>query len=82
MRLIDADALMEYCLNQKSKTIDCNEIARFPTAQPQTGEWIEFGLKGQYYCSNCKHEIMTNVLIDQRPAWKFCPNCGTRMVTE
>ena len=30
-RLIDADALMEYVQNQKSKTIDCNDIARFPT---------------------------------------------------
>lgn len=32
MRLIDADALMDYCQNQKSKTISCNDIARFPTA--------------------------------------------------
>lgn len=32
MRLIDADALMVYCRNQKSKTIECNDIARFPTA--------------------------------------------------
>lgn len=30
-RLIDADALMEYCQNDKTKTIDCNDIARFPT---------------------------------------------------
>ena len=30
MKLIDADKLMEYCLNQKTKTIDCNDIARFP----------------------------------------------------
>ena len=32
MRLIDADALMEYVLNLKGKTISCNDIARFPTA--------------------------------------------------
>lgn len=32
MRLIDADALMEYCNNLKGKTIDANDIARFPTA--------------------------------------------------
>lgn len=32
MRLIDANALMEYCNNLKSKTIDANDIARFPTA--------------------------------------------------
>ena len=30
-RLIDADSLMVYCSNQKSRTIDCNDIARFPT---------------------------------------------------
>lgn len=31
MRLIDADALMKYCNNLKGKTIDANDIARFPT---------------------------------------------------
>lgn len=31
MRLIDADALMEYCNNLTGKTIDANDIARFPT---------------------------------------------------
>ena len=31
-RLIDANALMEYTQNLKSRTIDCNDIARFPTA--------------------------------------------------
>jgi hypothetical protein len=30
-RLIDADALMEYCRNNINKTVDCNDIARFPT---------------------------------------------------
>lgn len=34
MRLIDADALMDYCDNQKSKTISNNDIARFPTIEP------------------------------------------------
>ncbi len=32
MRLIDADALINYCNNLKDKTIDANDIARFPTA--------------------------------------------------
>lgn len=31
-RLIDANALMEYCNNLKNKTIDANDIARFPAA--------------------------------------------------
>lgn len=29
-RLIDANKLMAYCQNQKSRTVDCNDIARFP----------------------------------------------------
>lgn len=31
-RYIEVNALMEYCSNQKSKTISNNDIARFPTA--------------------------------------------------
>ena len=37
MRLIDADALMDYCNNLKDKTIDANDIVRFPTV----GGWIK-----------------------------------------
>lgn len=29
---IKLDAIMEYCQNQKDKTINCNDLARFPTA--------------------------------------------------
>lgn len=32
--LIDASMLMQYCQNQQSKTIDCNDIARFPIVVP------------------------------------------------
>ena len=31
--LISRSALMEYCSNQKSKSIDNNDIARFPSAE-------------------------------------------------
>ena len=37
--LISRSALMEYCSNQKSKTIDNNDIARFPSAEAVQG-WI------------------------------------------
>ena len=30
-RLIDADALMQLAQNCVTKTVDCNDIARFPT---------------------------------------------------
>ena len=50
-----------------------------PSAQPERkkGEWLDGGMKGVYYCSECKHKIMTNVYVDQRPLWKYCPNCGS-----
>lgn len=38
IRLIDANALMEYCSNQKTKTISNNDIARFPTADAVSRE--------------------------------------------
>ena len=43
MRLIDADVLMDYTYNQKSRTIDCNDIARFPTAYDVNKVFEEFG---------------------------------------
>lgn len=33
MRAIDADALCEYANNQRDKTIDANDIMRFPTVR-------------------------------------------------
>lgn len=38
-RLIDANALMEYCSNQKTKTINNNDIARFPTIIADRPMW-------------------------------------------
>lgn len=37
--LISRDALCEYCLNTKDRTIDANEIMRFPSAEPEL-KWI------------------------------------------
>ena len=36
--LIDASMLMQYCQNQRSKTVDCNDIARFPIVIPADKE--------------------------------------------
>lgn len=44
-RYIEVNALMEYCSNQKSKTISNNDIARFPTA-----DVVEV-----VYCKDCKY---------------------------
>ena len=38
-RLINANALMDYCQNQMDRKIDCNDIAKFPTYP--TNEWFD-----------------------------------------
>lgn len=58
--LIDANALMEYCLNQKEKTIDCNDIARFPTVltlpeNATNGDMIKAMFPN---CEVCTHEFV------------------------
>lgn len=86
-RLIDADALMEYCSNQKSKTISNNDIARFPTVQivdRPHGKWIEEYADANgdkwYKCSHCGERF---VLIEKGEAstepYHFCPNCEADM---
>lgn len=76
--LISRSALMEYCSNQKSKSIDNNDIARFPSVEAVQGEWghmIADGSDGshwyEYECSHCGEVVL-------RP-YNFCPNCGTMM---
>lgn len=86
-KLIDADALMEYCSNQKTKTIDNNDIARFPTVQIADrphGVWIEEYTDANgdkwYRCSHCGERF---VLIEKGEAstepYHFCPNCEADM---
>lgn len=81
-RLIDANALMEYCSNQKTKTISNNDIARFPTVSPDRpqGEWIlECDSEGEgdnlYRCSECGCEYGCQEY--DKP--NFCLDCGVRM---
>ena len=57
--LISRQALCEYALNQKDKSITPNEIMRFPSAEPQ---WIPVSEKLPKYSDSvlvsvCDHEI-------------------------
>lgn len=87
-RLIDGEKLIEYCNNQKVKTIDANDIARFPTidaAPVKHGKWIENeGFDGDCYytCSVCHCDWTT---IDGTPTennMRYCPECGAKMDLE
>ena len=80
--LISRKALCEFCLNTKDRTVDANDIMRFPSAEPERkkGEWIydtervaDSGWTlNQYHCSECgEQEIGAKR--------NFCPNCGADM---
>lgn len=77
--LISRQALCEYALNQKDKSVTPNDIMRFPSAQPQQkkGHWI--GIDGYPYesweCDQC------GCVYEKIPSWtpNFCPSCGADM---
>ena len=81
VRPIDANALMELARNHVGRTVDCNDIARFPIldyAPVRHGEWeevIEKSIFGKRFlrCSNCKSE--QGLMI----RFNYCPNCGVDM---
>lgn len=65
-RYIDADKLMEFANNTKDKTIDANDIARFPTADVE-----EVGK-----CKDCKynHECLRNIIRSSKDGGViYCP---------
>lgn len=77
-RYIDVDKMIEFANNTKDKTIDANDIARFPAADVREsvrGKWIfPFGDRKYKECSVCGkqfYSIPSNT--------KFCPNCGAQM---
>ena len=95
MRLIDADAAIEaFGLSEKTRkyggdhsgydTMMLYEIQdvldNLPTFQPPTGRWEKRGTLIR--CSKCKRSAWSLVFEDLVRSFKFCPNCGARMVTE
>lgn len=86
--LISRQALCEYALNQKDKTITPNEIMRFPFADRPTGKWEEVGIFETIdgvtihvlQCKKCGALHRTRQYKDGKYAnAKFCPNCGAKM---
>lgn len=80
--LISRKALCEYCLSTKDRTIDANDIMRFPSVEPERkkGEWIYDGKKGRFpacKCSICGHYENADWAILQ--GVNFCPHCGADM---
>lgn len=73
-RYIDAEKLCELAKNHINKSIDCNDIMRFPLADVQEvrhAQWWDATPTRFYACSYCGgagHGI-----------YKFCPWCGAKM---
>lgn len=89
-RLIDADKLCEYARNQVSRSVDANDIMRFPTvdAEPvRHGHWIEHSSWYIVYsceCSECG-QVIKNLYynLDRESAIEnaglYCKRCGAKM---
>ena len=87
--LISRQALCEYALNQKDKSVTPNDIMRFPSAQPEPheGTWV-YGEDSTadcvdgYRCSQCGFFVpwdYNHKLIDYINDYAYCPNCGADM---
>ena len=70
--LISRQALCEYALNQKDKSVTPNDIMRFPSAQPERkGKWINIRHDNIAECDQCG--------ITGRAWMNFCFDCGADM---
>ena len=84
-RYIDAEKLCELAKNHVNKSVDCNDIMRFPFADVQEvrhGHW-EFRFEGTYsrtrcYCTVCKQPSGIGG-IRKNQLKPYCPNCGAKM---
>lgn len=79
-RYIDAEKLCEFARNHINKSVDCNDIMRFPFSDVQEvkhGKWELIG-KNVSKCTSCgcARNIKTQF------GWNFCPVCGARMGEE
>lgn len=88
MRLIDAEKLCELARNHINKSVDCNDIMRFPTANAQEvkhGKMKLFGPRCRkhnavYTCSICS--ALVSSYYSDIGEWKYCPHCGAKLEKE
>ncbi len=81
--MISRQALCEFALNQKDKSVTPNDIVRFPSAETERkkGTWTPaFNGKftGGAYWFNCS-ECGRFVPEVRNGGWNFCPQCGADM---
>ena len=84
-RYIDAEKLYELARNHIDRTVDCNDIMRFPLADVQEvkhGKWT-VQHEGTYkrakcYCSVCGNPTGIKGMVSSQKK-PYCPNCGAKM---
>lgn len=84
-RYIDAEKLCEFARNHINKSVDCNDIMRFPTADVQEvrhAKWIYCGhheFHGHVFeCSVCGRYLFANSKEDVYWEYTYC-HCGAKM---
>ena len=87
-RYVEVYPLMEFANNMKDKTIDANDIARFPWADVRENihaHWIKHEDRECWYCSHCKEDdayayYYSEYNLDNLELQDFfCPKCGAVM---
>jgi len=92
MRLIDANALINYANSMKNRTVDANDIARFPTAYTlKHGVFVYDPQMQEYFCSICGHFTASELDMESEcfesefgkgfrlVTPRYCKHCGTKM---
>ena len=87
-RYINAEKLCELARNHINKSVDCNDIMRFPLADVQEvrhGKWIYCGhheFHGHVFeCSVCGRYLFANSKADVYVEYPYC-HCGAKMDEE
>lgn len=85
-RYVNVYKLMEFANNMKDKTIDANDIARFPWADVRENvhaHWIKHEDRECWYCSHCNTDDCYAYYWSDAGGLElqdcFCPNCGAQM---
>lgn len=85
-RYVNVYKLMEFANNMKDKSIDANDIARFPWADVRENVHAHWEIVydedcddgGKYICGNCRHAFSFGAYFELC-RFDYCPNCGAKM---
>ena len=79
--LISRQALCEYALNQKDKSVTPNDIMRFPSAQPEEAipvSWVEAKIERFKAMDNSFSGLTASIIRTMLNEWKREQEGGTK----